>query len=264
MPKRHGGAMSGPTLTGLEAILGGGPSPQMGAGGGGLSFGYKPRETDILQALLYGLNQGMEPAQAFDVWQGVYQGALDRLATRRQTQQDTLSGLGSQLTDAALGGVGPQGLEALVGVQQAANPSLARPGMAGPLDQIVQNAGTLSQYAPTGEEEAGPSGLDPEETTAIMQVGSNAIATMAQQGKTDFQSVFWGGLARQLTQAGFVGEDFDRAKNLLRENWARLGGTFGTETTPAPSGPPAQPSQPGPANGLPARRSIFTPSVPGY
>lgn len=108
---------------------------------------YRPYERKTLDALTQGVAAGLPGQTAYGIYSGVQQGALDRRAQRRATRLDMLSGLGSQLTEAALGGVPASGLEALVGLQTAANPMLGRVNPSR-LDQLVSSAGTLSGSVP--------------------------------------------------------------------------------------------------------------------
>jgi hypothetical protein len=111
---------------------------------------YRPYERRALENLLE--HPGLPADFAYGVFSDVQGGALERMYDQVQRQRDrqqqrqamqreALSGLGSSLTEAALGGVPAQGLEALVGLQSVANPALQ--GAQG-LDRLMSSATALS------------------------------------------------------------------------------------------------------------------------
>jgi hypothetical protein len=201
---------------------------------------YRPYERRTLENLLD--TPGLPGEFAYGVLSQTQGGALERMydqiQRRREQQQqqqmmgqEALSGLGSRLTEAALGGVPAEGLEALVGLQSAANPYLPQQG----LDRLMSSATALS-----GSVGGVTGGLTDEDRAAIIQTAAKEIEAATQEGITDFQTILWRGdgrgLAHKLTVAGYTGEDFEEAKQIIREIWERLGGTF---RQPAVVGSPA-------------------------
>jgi hypothetical protein len=206
-----------------------------------MALEYKPRERNTLQNLLAGVQGGLDPAFALGTYQETQQSALDRMLAQRQkaqlatqARQDMFSGLGSQLTEAAIGGVPPAGLEALVGLQSAANPMLAKPGVQSRLDELVGSAGTLSNSIPGAAGE--PTALADELSVIDATVPANIQAEMQDP---ESRSGFYDTLALLRSRWAAMGLDQTSIRSLrdyFAQSWTSQGGTI-------PAAPGQQPAE---------------------
>jgi hypothetical protein len=194
----------------------------------------RPVDQNLTAKIQAAIGEGLNPEVAMQLMGAVgggiserYGAYQDRRATRQAAQQEQMQ---------ALPGLAGQAFEfAQAGVPQAATEA-AFSGYGGrtgaTLDDIVGGI-----YGAPG---AGVQ-LDPEDTMNVMQFATQATQAAQQAGAPmDFQTVFWGtgqapGISRHLLQAGFTGPEFDAAKELIRSEWHRIGGT-------PDAGPVAQPT----------------------
>lgn len=207
---------------------------------------YRPFERRTLEDLLAASQSGLDPSLSYSIFSDIRQGALDRLTNqravrmdRRGQRQDLMSAFGGQLTEAALGGVPPEGLEALAGIQTSANPMLGRV-VGGGLDDLLANAGALSTSMPGAT--ADPGMMSEELATIDATATANIQAT--QQGDTN--SGFYDTLALLRRRWEAMGLDPDTIRNLrdyFAEAWQSQGGVI-------PGAPGVTDPTPGGAGGL--------------
>jgi hypothetical protein len=188
---------------------------------------YKPWERKSLDALMMGVQSGMPGTQAYGVYSDIYGGALDRMydrvarrreeeQLRQQNEQQAMMGLGSSLTEAALGGVPAEGLEALAGIQTSTNPYLTQPQG---LDQLLQQAGTLSSSVGVGEQSPF---FDEEDAAMIRQAVEQAWAR-GLQDEQQIENYIMGSLG----EAGAAAAPF--ITEIVQNTVSRLRQTSGTQ-----------------------------------
>jgi hypothetical protein len=205
-----------------------------------MAVNYRPAERRTLENLLGAMQSGLDPGLGLSMFQDTQQGALDRLLQQRAMRterqgmnQAALSGVGDQLTQAALGGVPPEGLASLLGLQATANPALQRPQMASQLGDLLGFAGGLAGSVPT----AASPGLTPEDIAAIegdlenWATGSVKQASGLPMGLHEATMAIVG----QLRLQGFPESELERVRQFIEQRWAEFGGP----PRPIPSQPAA-------------------------
>jgi hypothetical protein len=231
-----------------------------------LALPYRPFERRTLENLLSASQSGLSPDLGYSIFDDIQQSALDRLAQqrgvrmdRRAVRQDALSGLGQQLTDAALGGVPAEGLEALASLQSTANPMIPQGG----LDALVGQAGTLAGSVPTAGANVEP--LSAEDIAGI-ETDVQSWATGAVPSPDGNPMNLYDAMRNivgQLRMQGYPEDVLEQVRQFVEQKWLEYGGPpRGSQAQGPPAAAPAPgvPGQPvaasAPSNpyGLPTAR----------